>query len=546
MPQRILGIDLGSWSLKAVLVEDSMRGLRVEAAREVRVEPGEPDTHDARFAEAVRRLVDGLSFDGVVASMPAEQVTTRFLTLPFQDPKKVAQIIGGELSDLLPFDLDDAVFGYAIEAKLENAESLNLAAAAPKGKVKAVLERLAAHGLDPRFLGVDALDLSNLYGQALQVDQSRPEGAPDAGDTQLVDAAVAALPEARLIVDVGHERTLVVACSPQGVGHVRVIRAGGKQLTQAIAKHYGVDEVEAERIKHTSGLVTSGRHPGSSEAEEELAEVVARGLDPFLRELRRTIVSIRAEKRVRLARIDLVGGGSRVRNLASRLAEELGVPTQHGLAADQLVEQAVPDAARRPAFALAMAACLRAAGDARVCTIDLRQGELAFSGRMEGLKDRLPTMFAAAALLLVLLGVNAAVSYRDIVRREKDLDQEFCKVTKAIIGREICEPKSAMAAMRQPASELGNVKLPERSALNVAADLSELTPTGVNVEVEELDITPDRAKISGESPSFDAVDSLVQEYAKDKCFSEIKKSKLRKKADGDKIEFQLSMNTECS
>ena len=64
--------------------------------------------------------------------------------------------------------------------------------------------------------------------------------------------------------------------------------------------------------------------------------------------------------------------------------------------------------------------------------------------------------------------------------------------------------------------------------------------------IEELDVSPDRAKISGETATFDAVDSIVLEYAKDACYSDIKKGKLQKKAGGEKIEFQLTMNMECS
>jgi hypothetical protein len=66
------------------------------------------------------------------------------------------------------------------------------------------------------------------------------------------------------------------------------------------------------------------------------------------------------------------------------------------------------------------------------------------------------------------------------------------------------------------------------------------------VKVDEMDITSDKARVSGESDSFDAVDSLVTAYAADPCFTEIKKGKLQKKGDGSGVEFQLTMNLECS
>ena len=44
MPQRILGLDIGSYSVKGVLLEDSFRGFKVEAAKEVKIAAGTPET----------------------------------------------------------------------------------------------------------------------------------------------------------------------------------------------------------------------------------------------------------------------------------------------------------------------------------------------------------------------------------------------------------------------------------------------------------------------------------------------------------------------
>lgn len=276
-----------------------------------------------------------------------------------------------------------------------------------------------------------------------------------------------------------------------------------------------------------------------------MSEWVAAGSHELFRELRRTLQTIRAEKRVVVTRIDLVGGGSRIRNLANRIAEEGNVPTAVALAVEQIVERQI-DGARRPAFALALASALRAVGDERVSTIELRTESLAFAGQMVHLKERVPFIALSAGLVTLLLLVNAGLGYREAIRREKEIDKQFCEITKATVGREICEPKEAIVAMQKPASELGNVKLPERSALNIAAELSQRIPKDIEVAIEELDVSPERAKITGETASFDAVDSIVSEYAKDSCYSDIKKGKLQKKSTGDKVEFQLTMNMECS
>jgi hypothetical protein len=61
-----------------------------------------------------------------------------------------------------------------------------------------------------------------------------------------------------------------------------------------------------------------------------------------------------------------------------------------------------------------------------------------------------------------------------------------------------------------------------------------------------MDITSDRVRISGETTTYDAVDQIVTEYAKDTCYKDIKKGKLDKKTGTDRVEFQLTMRLECS
>ena len=88
--------------------------------------------------------------------------------------------------------------------------------------------------------------------------------------------------------------------------------------------------------------------------------------------------------------------------------------------------------------------------------------------------------------------------------------------------------------------------LPERSALNIAAELSERIPEKLDVHITETKITPDRAMVAGETNTFDAVDQMVTAYSKDPCYTNIKKGKLRRLPSGNRIEFVLSMRLECS
>src|SRR5690242_15935432 len=85
VPQKILGLDLGSWSVKGVLLETGFRSHQVIGVREIRVKDGDPETKLERQIEALRALHDdpSLRADAYVVGFPGDQTTTRFITLPF-------------------------------------------------------------------------------------------------------------------------------------------------------------------------------------------------------------------------------------------------------------------------------------------------------------------------------------------------------------------------------------------------------------------------------------------------------------------------------
>ena len=571
MPQRILGVDLGSWSVKAVLLESGFRGFRVTRAIELPIPESEAESDEAeppgraeRQALALSELLadEELKADAQVAAFPGEDAAVRFVRLPFSDARRIDQLMEGELADLVPFDLYDAVYDHQVlerrSAKGGPGTSLSLAAAARTEDVRSYLERLDGAGFDPKFLPVDVLGLVVLYTHFLADDGSKPEPPgetfrqasrtlsedPEPGELSL-EPELELRPEARLLVDIGHARTLVLAASSEGVAHARVIRAGGQDVTRAIARAYDLSWRDAEAGKHADGLLATARHPAANDEIQKLSDVVARGLAPLVRELRRTLAAIRTERRVDVARIDLMGGGARLANLPHYLAEALGVPVAMGVAVEQNVEGEV-DAARRPAFANALACALRMSGEAPVTRIDLRKGELAFAGGLQHLRRRLPTMMVAAASLLVLLSTYGLLRIRALHGREAEVDAEFCRITREVVGREICEPDVALSVMRQPPSELGNFRLPETTAFRLILELSSRVPEDVELQFTDLNVGRERILLEGEAPSFDAVDRLVTAYGKSACLKGIQKDRLRKKVIGEGVEFQIKMKVGCS
>lgn len=567
MPQRILGVDLGSFSVKAVLLETGFRGFRVVKAAELCLaaasEDPDGDSLPERQALALTELLadEQLRSDAQVAAFPGEQAAVRFVRLPFSDSRRVDQLMEGELADLIPFDLDAAVHHHQIVERRPvrgaPGSSASLAVAAKEDSVRDFLARIEEAGVDPKFLPLDVLGLYGLYTHFLATDGTRPE-TPGSPDTEELEAVVdepqldpalsldapAARPDARLLVDIGHTRTLVLAASSAGIAHARVIRAGGADVTRSIARTYGISFADAEAGKHADGQLCTARHPAVSDEAQQLSDVIGQGLGPLIGELRRTLAAIRHERRVEIRRVDLLGGTARLGNLAHFLAEALGVPVGRAVAVEQVLEGAA-DPDRAPAFATAIGAALRASGEAPVCPLDLRRGEFAYVGGLQHLRRRAPTMAVSVASLLILLMTYGAVRSRAVAARETEVDREFCRITKQVVGREICEPDVALSVMRQPPSELGTFSLPKVSGYRVMVELSRRVPEDTKIKLTDLNVQGDRAMVEGDADSFDAVDRLVGAYAESPCLEGIEKDRLRKKMVGDGVEFRVKMRVGC-
>lgn len=157
MPNRTLALDVGSVTLRAALVESTLRSQRVLGFYAAPRRPGGDLASELRALAAAHDL----HWDEVVTALPGSVVTHRILTLPFRDRKRLDQTVPFELETHLPFELDDAVVDYQVLGS-DGQAAVVLAALAPKTAVRAHLQALAAAGLDPRVVDLAPLAALNV------------------------------------------------------------------------------------------------------------------------------------------------------------------------------------------------------------------------------------------------------------------------------------------------------------------------------------------------------------------------------------------------
>ncbi|MFL5321756.1 MAG: pilus assembly protein PilM, partial [Myxococcaceae bacterium] len=192
---RVVGLDLGSYSVKAVVFETSMRGYVVRDFFSV------PRPQEGERAETLKQALAALQAahpivaDSVVVALPGPLLATHSLSLPFTDAKRLEAALPFEVEAQLPFDLDEAVYDYQV-AGVKDKKSELIVGVIRKPELNSLIETLVESRIEPRVITHPAVAYQSLLINHPALFGTAPGAQPAA------EAHVA-------IIDIGHERTSI-------------------------------------------------------------------------------------------------------------------------------------------------------------------------------------------------------------------------------------------------------------------------------------------------------------------------------------------------
>ena len=487
MARRIFGLDVGSHSVKAVELRQTLRSLEVVQLQQLPLDDPAPGlAHELR--EWVR--MHDLPRDGVVTALAGDRVSARRLSFPFKDRRKIGPAVPFELESQVPFDLDDFIVDWEVLRETHGRSEV-AATLAPHAEVALAIETLEEAELTTRVVEAEGLVLANV-------------------------AAVVELPGVRLLADIGHRKTTLCLCADGRPLAARTVPIAGLALTAAIARDRGVGEVEAERLKIERGVVGGA----SGDAALEV-------LDRLARELVRTIGSLEPvldSGDHGIEAIDLLGGTSHMHRLDEYLAERTGIRTQRLPLPSGELGAAFLAGGDPLLFAPAMALAIRGSSLART-RMNFRQGRWEPRVDLAGLQRdaRWPSILAGVALLLasVSVGTHIALDGRAADRSEQ--------AARALAAQALGSPpsgnissamQSAVRSAQKRADTLG-VYRGNLSALDILTEISRHVPAELDVVFDELTIDRQVVQIKGHSPSFGSVERLGAALSRYAPFSQI-------------------------
>jgi general secretion pathway protein L len=415
-----------------------------------------------------------------------------------------------------------------------------LACAGIGGKIRGFLELLEQSGIEPRGL---------LAGPA-----AYPRILERVAAAQMAGAPVAKLPPQppTAVIDIGHERTDVCVVVAGRAVYLRTIARGGRHLTDAIAKIWRLPWEQAESAKHQDGFVASTAEPSPSEAWSRIHEALIPELGPLARDLRQTLLACRAKTGATVERCLLIGGGARLRGLASYLGEQLQMPVG---ALGPAEDHAILGPRLAGLGARADVACLAAGiameGASGRPAFDLRQGDLAFKADLSFLRAKAVPLAAAALLIIAFAAVSAYANLFRLRKAEKALDKRMAVESAEVFGKPI-SAKEVLDQVSPSGGAAGSNPMPKMTAWDLLLAFNAALPPKeeVKIDVEDIDIKQGKITVKAVSAptatqnALAGIKTLEASLKKSKCFADFPSPQSQPGRD-DNREFTLTIKTPC-
>ena len=490
--KNVVGLDLGSPSLKAVELHQNLRELEpVQFRSEVW------DLADVPEADRLEYFVQSheLPAHQIVCAVSGQHVATRNRSFPFSDKRRLDRAVPFEVEDNVPFDIDDLVIDWDW-LRREGSEAEVTVCMAPQESIRQILERFNEAHLQPRIVEADGMVLANL-------------------------ATIFRLEGTHLLADIGHRTTQLTLLVEGRPALSRSVSGAGEALTQAIARDRGWSIEDAERFKCEESLLGDGFEQAGSEAIAVL--------DQISREILRTLETPTAHSAsaVDHPKITLLGGTSRLHKLEDHLSERTGYETKRLSLPPGSEDAALVSGGDPAVYGKAMALALRNTSRAQTA-IDFRQGEFKYRQDFRRFIDsdlRAPIALSILVVLLFLGQIGNGIATTS--RQSEQVRSQVAELYREAFPDE-APPSNPLAALRrhideaQERAEFLGAYGKLQSALDLLGEVSERMPSDIEVGFDELNIDRRVIRIKVHAPNFEAVDRITNALSDESAFRNTK------------------------
>jgi len=300
---RILGMEFGAWSLKAVEMESRFGRMDILDLHEVKI-PLQTQDFTSAYKSAVETLMAKLPShpEKIVTSLPPIHTALRFLQLPIKKRKKVEHSFRFELEDNVPLKLEDCIVEHHVTITKEG--SLVFAAIAPKKHIQSHVDWLNGVGIDPDWLTFEGMGIINAFLSAQSAKKAQDK----------ITGPV-------LLLDIGHAKTNLSIIHEGQLKFFRSLGWGGLSITQAISTSL-VLSLEAAEEKKIQDLKLNEDSPET----EELRSAAVGAFASFLPDISHCQVTFRSLFHQEVTSVLVTGGTAKTPGIDVFIQKQLDKP----------------------------------------------------------------------------------------------------------------------------------------------------------------------------------------------------------------------------
>ena len=545
--QRVIGLDIGSYSVKAVEIVNTFKSYEIANFYENVIPQIDEVPASTVIPTCMEQLFkeNNLEADRIIAAMPGQYISSRILSFNFSDSRKIEMAVMSEIEDYVPFNLDQMIIDHQVLGEV-NGKTIALVAMTKKIFLKSFLEHLQRLEIDPKLIDIDSLTFYNLSPYLCQDND-----------------------EVAAIVDIGHEKTSVCIVNNGILRMFRAINLGGKYVTEFLARDLETNFNQAMLLKHQVSQVFCDEDRGEGLDKEQymVAERTTLAMNTLVKELSRTLYAFKTSGERPVGVVYLSGGTSRMKKLSHFLRDHLELDVKMN-ELDQTTLKISPHLHdRMTILPQSVSIGMRAVTAVKRHTqINLRRGEFAFVQNYESLLRMTSNIFKVMAFALIVLCVSYGAKYffynqqinkiRD--QYQKELVQAFPEMKRKYRNKNV-----PFTSLRRDAdkkfrgvvtSKTGSIDSFLRvntssGALTVLKVISEKLPKNLELNITLYQFSSNstgggRLLLKGETNGYDAVSKTLDQLKGIEILSEVKEKSSQAKpgTDGKIIEFAFQAN----
>ncbi len=291
----VIGLDVGSYSVKAVALQANKDRITLQGFASARIDKQE-------IGEVVKAVMGqlGLKTRRLCSAVSGRSVIVRQVETPRLEGPALQQHIAHEADKYIPFGSEEVIIDAQPLPDADGKKPENLSVmlvAVRRSFVSEHLAQLRLGGVEPEIVDVDVFALANCY------EVLGPPAPPEAEK------------KATALIDIGAAKSNIAIVQGNRLLFTREVYLAGNEISEAVGRSMSAEADDVDRLKLSPGEMIDQLLDAAQPAFEDLAN-----------EIRLSFDYVEGQFDCEVSSVVLSGGSAQLPNAASILGNLLGRP----------------------------------------------------------------------------------------------------------------------------------------------------------------------------------------------------------------------------